>query len=125
MKKGLLKLVLVQLALIGCEVFAEEYVTGAVQETRQFYPADESAPARYTFGLDNGERYILYTDEAVVLMSEQEVKVRLSDVQDHEGQTVVCSIEYSRLVVVTTSGDKHFIEMEKPKVHGAVNGHGC
>jgi len=125
MMKRIIQLVSTLLAVACLESLAEERVTGVVKETHQFYPADKSAPAEYTFALGNDEKYILYTNEAVVLMTEQEISVGLSEVQGHKDRTVVCFIEYNRLVVVTTAGDKHFIEMETPKVHRAVNGHGC
>jgi len=125
MKKTAIHLTSALIAVLCHAASAEDRVNGVVKASHQFYPADESAPAEYTFALDNGQKYILYTREAVVLMTDQEVSLGLSPVQDGKDRTVVCSIAFSRLVVVTDAGDKHFVEMDTPKVYRAANGHGC
>jgi len=125
MRKGFLQYVSTLIACSCLNAFAADFISGVVKETHQFFPADESKPSEFTFALENNEKYILYTQETVVLMSEQEIKVEKSPTQDHKERTVVCSLRFERLVVATENGDKHFIEMDAPKVHQAAKGHGC
>jgi len=118
-------LALLFFGLSSANVLAGKLVEGVVNETRLFFPADESAPIEFTFSLNTGEKYIMYTRDTIVLMPEQMIKIKKSRTLGKESRSIACVISFDHLVVATTDGNKHFIKLEAPTVHLAVKGYGC
>ena len=118
-------LFIVLLGLYSLNVHASRYSEGAVTKTNFAFPADDSKSIEFTFTLDNGEDFIMYTREVIILMPEQVIRVEKSDVKGKGSRFVVCSIVFTKLVFAAKDGKKQFIKLDAPTIHKAEKGMGC